>query len=124
MRFFKNLVFYVFTLFMHFLLLYLFANTYYLLYFILIFLSSYILHTYYRYFNSFIFLASLFLIVLLVNLDSYDEFIFDFFLKFNLLSRTTYLNNELIYILTTLHTIILLNLKKFESFWDIIDEKL
>jgi hypothetical protein len=54
----------------------------------------------------------------------YEEFMFELYLSLNILDKITYINSEIMYVLTALHIVLLSNLKKFDSFWDIIDEKL
>ncbi len=123
MKLFENFLFFALVLILHLILLYLFTNEFYILYFLGLAVSLYTISKYYKYFSSFIFLFCLIPIISLVNLDFYDEFIFEFYLKFNMLSSVTYINDELIYILATLHTIVLVNLNKFDYFWDIMEVK-
>ncbi len=59
-----------------------------------------------------------------INMNIYEEYLFEIYLWLDILSRDIYVDSEVSYILMVFHLIILLNLKKFDSFWDIIDKKL
>jgi len=60
----------------------------------------------------------------IVNIEIYDEYLFELYLYLDALDKRIYINSEVMYILVVLHLIVLINLKKFENFWAIIDKKL
>ena len=120
----NNLLFFLGTLFFHIILLMLFSIKLYLLYFIVLVISSYITMKKYNYFSKIIFLLLLSLILVLVNTDIYNTVVFDIYLNLNLFTKIVIINREVMYALTILHLLLLLNLKRFEFFWDIIDKKL
>jgi hypothetical protein len=57
-------------------------------------------------------------------MEIFEEYLFEIYLRLDLLSRDIYIDSVVSYILMVFHLMILLNLKKFDSFWDIIDKKL
>ncbi len=59
-----------------------------------------------------------------INLDIYEEFMFELSLYLDILDNIPYLNSEVMYVLSLIHILFLINLKKFETFWAIIDKKL
>ena len=124
MKLVQNFLFFVSALILHLGLLHLFVLSFYTLYFVGLFASSYLLHGYNRYFSYIVFSIFLILILGLINLDIYDEYIFEVFLWFDVLDWNVEINSEVMYILMALHLLLLLNLKKFENFWDIIDKKI
>ena len=63
-------------------------------------------------------------ILILVNLNAYEEIIFEILLYFDIIGKINYINSEIIYALTIIHILVFINLKKFENIWDIIDKKL
>ena len=106
------------------LLLHLFALGFYTIYFIVLVSSAYLLHRYYFYFSYIVFFLLFFLAVILINLNIYDEYLFELYLYFDVVDKNIYINKQVMYALIALHLIVLINLKKFENFWDIIDKKL
>jgi hypothetical protein len=62
--------------------------------------------------------------VILINLNIYNEYLFELYLELDAVDKNIYISKEVMYSLITLHTIVLINLKKFESFWVIMDKKL
>jgi len=64
------------------------------------------------------------IVLLLINLEIYEDAIFELFFWLNILDRIPYINGEIMYTLTVVHIILLINLKQFENFWAIIDKKL
>jgi len=124
MKLLHNSMFFIGALFLHFGLLCLFASAFYFIYFLSLFISLYLLRRYYSYFSSVVFFIFFVLILSLINLDIYDEYIFEVFLWFDIVNKTIYINSEVMYILIILHLLLLINLKRFENFWAIIDKKL
>jgi len=104
-------------------LLFLFCSNHFIVYFLVLFLVLYYLYKNYA-FSYIIFLVYSSLVIVVMNLDIYDKYLFEFYLYTDLISKTTYLDSEIMYILTIVHLIFLINLKKFENFWDIMDKKL
>ena len=104
-------------------LLFLFCSNYFVMYFLALFLVLYYLYKNYA-FSYISFLVYSSLVIVVMNLDIYDKYLFEFYLHTDLISKTTYLDSEIMYILTIVHLIFLINLKKFENFWDIMDKKL
>ena len=119
-----NLIFFIYALTLNFVLIYLFALDFYLLYFICFFAFSYLLYKYYNHYAPIPFFLFLTIVVAIINLDIYSEVLFEIFLYLNIVDKSLYVNSEVMYILIALHLLVLINLKKFESFWDIIDKKL
>jgi hypothetical protein len=64
------------------------------------------------------------MVLAVINLEIYDELLFELYLWLNILDRVPHINSEIIYALTTVHILFLINLKRFENFWAIIDKKL
>ncbi|WP_373034894.1 hypothetical protein [Sulfurimonas sp.] len=57
-------------------------------------------------------------------MNIYDEYLFELYLYFDALDKNIHVNSEVMYGLIALHMIVLINLKKFESFWVIMDKKI
>jgi len=121
---FKGVIFFCIALVLNFLLLTLFSSSYFIIYFSTLFIALYILNRYYEYYSGVIFYSFLILIFIVINLEVYDEYCFEIFLYFDYVKENIYINSEIMYALVVLHLILLLNLKKFEKLWDIIDKKL
>lgn len=62
-------------------------------------------------------------VIVSINSEIYDEYLFEIYLYFDAIKDSIFVNNEVKYVLTALHLIVLINLKKFENFWAIIDKK-
>jgi len=124
MKFAQRAIFFLSALAFHIILLYLFASGFYTFYFMALIGSSYLLHRFYGYFSYRVFLLLLILVLILVNLNFYDEYIFELYLYFDAVKHSIFVNSEVKYVLIALHLIVLINLKKFENFWAIIDKKL
>ena len=120
----RNFIFFLVAIILHLYLLCLFAKSFYILYFLNLLICSYLLHKYYTYFSFFIFFLCLCLVLIFISLDIYDEYSFEIFLWLDMLNMSIYINSEVMYALITLHILLLINLKKFESFWAIIGKKL
>ena len=124
MKYLKNIGYFILALSLHITLLYLFALGFYTLYFIFLLAASYSLHKYNKYFSDRVFFLLLFFTIVLINLDIFDEYLFEIYLYFDSVESSIFINSEVMYILIALHLIVLINLKKFENFWAIIDKKL
>jgi len=120
----KSILFFVFSLFLHFVLLVVFSLKFYIVYFLLLFSFSFFLFKLYTYYSKYIFFISLTLVFLLINLNIYENIFFDISLYLNIMDKLIYINSEVMYALTIFHILVLLNLKKFVNIWDIIDKKL
>lgn len=123
MKLLKYIGYFIFALLLHTILLYLFVLGFYTLYFTFLLVSSYILYKYNRYFSYRVFSLLLIFVVVFINLEIYDEYIFEIYLYFDAVKGSIFVNSEVKYVLMTLHLIVLINLKKFENFWAIIDKK-
>ncbi len=124
MKLIYSFTFFVGALILHIGLLYLFAYGFYLLYFLNLFVDAYLLYRYYNHFSIMLFFIFLALVFSIINIDIYDEYVFEFFLYLDAVDRSIYINSEVMYVLVVLHLLLLANLKKFENFWAIIDKKL
>lgn len=120
----QEVLFFFSALFLHVILLYLFVSGFYTLYFINLLAASYLLHRFYTYFSYRLFSLLFVSVLILVNLEIYDEYLFEIYLYFDAVQSSKFINSEVMYVLIALHLIVLINLKKFENFWAIIDKKL
>jgi hypothetical protein len=120
----KQILFFVLALSLHLSLLCLFSTSFYILYFTGLFFGLYLLSKYYVYFSHLVFFILTILTTILINLNIYDEYIFEISLWLNLIDKIIYVNSEIMYALSILHLLFLINLKLFDNFWVIIDEKL
>ncbi len=122
-KFGKNIFYFFLGCFLHIVLLHLFALSFYAIYFVCLLIASYILQRYYAYFSYKIFLPLVFLALVLVSSNLYDNYLFELYLYLDAVDKNLYINREVMYGLLGLHLILLFNLKKFESFWVIMDKK-
>ncbi len=124
MNYSKDIFRFIVLLFTHIFLLSLFSLNYYSVYFLFLALIAYGLHK----FGLFLSLKKLLLytaiVFYVINLEIYEDLSFELFLYLNLLDSLLYINSEVMYILSALHILLLINLKKFDTFWVIMDEKL
>jgi hypothetical protein len=120
----QNVLYFILALFLHLVLLYLFVLGLYFIYFLALFSVAFLLYKYYTFFSYKVFLPLLFFIIILVNLNIYDEYLFELYLYFDAVDKNLHIQREVMYGLTTLHLLFLTNLKKFDNFWVIIDKKL
>jgi hypothetical protein len=120
----QNIIYFLAALFLHILLLYLFVSSMFSVYFFTLLGASYLLHRYYKYFSYKFFFSLSFLVISLINLDVCDECVFEIYLYFDAVDKRIFINSEVMYVLSALHLIVLINLKKFENFWAIIDKNL
>jgi len=121
---FKELLFFVISIIFNMILVSLFFSSFYILYFLFLFISSYIFQKYYIYFSHKIFFTLLIIVFIIIDSNIYDKIIFEVSLTLNQFEQNVYMNGEVLYILVAVHLLLLLNLKKFDKFWVIIDEKL
>ena len=124
MRIIKKVFFSLFLIAINFGLIASFSLSFYLLYFLCLFFSLYLVHRYQKYFSNKIFLILCFFTFIIVNLIFIEEFYFEILLYMNLYEEKIHINSEVMYLLNTLHLSLLINLKKFDKFWVIIDKKL
>lgn len=124
MRLRRKVLFFTALLIFHIILLYLFVLGFYAVYFIALFCASYLVYKYYDYFSYTLFFSLSTFVIVLINMNIYDEYLFELYLYFDALDKNIYVNSEVMYGLIALHMIVLINLKKFESFWVIIDKKI
>lgn len=124
MKLFKNLQYFIFALFLHVELLAVFFFGFYALYFLNLLIVMYILNLKFRNFSHVVFFLLVTAVLLIINLKIYEDALFELYLWLNLLDEVPYANSEVLYCLTIVHILLFINLKKFDSFWAIIDEKL
>ena len=124
MKLFKNIQFFICLLFLHVELLAVFFFNFYTLYFLNLFIAMYMLKSKYSDFSLKIFFLFASMVLLLINLEIYEDVIFELYLWLNILDEVPYINDEVMYALTFVHILLFINLKKFENIWAIIDEKL
>ncbi len=122
MRFIKNIIFFINSLVAHFLLISIFCLSWYYLYFLALLISLYFLKNISLNIEYKTFIFLLLLTLILINLDIYHEYIFELSLYLNIEHWSIYINSEVMYVLTLLHLVVLINLKRFEKFWAIIDK--
>ena len=63
-------------------------------------------------------------VIYMINTLTYEDVIFEIELYFDLLGKHIHVDSEIMYILSMVHIVVLINLKKFEFFWDIMDKKI
>lgn len=106
------------------LLLNIFSLGLYTLYFLSLIASMYTLRSLFNHFSLFIISTYTLMTLYLINSDVYKELLFEVHLYLDILERVVYIDSEVMYVLSTAHLLLLVNLKKFDIFWDIIDKKL
>ena len=124
MKFLYDSLIFIVLIVIHVELLLTFSSGYYLLYFLNLFIVSYILSRKYVLNNIYYFLLHVAMVLIIINLNIYDELTFELFLYFNVLDRLIYVNSEIMYVLSAIHILVFLNLKKFENIWAIIEQNL
>ena len=108
----------------NFVLLFIFSSHLYYLYFFLLIIISYLFSKKNHHFCIKIFSYGTIIVLLTINQNFYEDMIFELYLYLDLLNKIPYIYSEVMYILIVLHLTVVINLKKFENFWDIIDKKL
>lgn len=116
MSFVRDSSVFVFLLALHVELLYVFATSYYLFYFINMFFALYIINKYIQNYSKILLALHVGIVLLVINLDIYDELLFEIFLHFDLLNKVIYVNTEIIYALSIIHLLLLINLKRLVEF--------
>ena len=120
----KKVVFFMLSFIIHLELLLVFSLNLYFLYFFNLVVVGYLLSKKYNHFSLGFFLSGILIVLFIINQNYYQELIFDWYLYLNIIDKMPYINSEVMYALSTLHLLVLIILKKFENFWDIIDKKL
>jgi len=123
MRFFINSLGFIFLLMLHVELLVVFSLSYYTLYFFNLLVILYLLHFNFSNYLSNVFFLHVAISLVIINLNIYDEMIFETTLYLNLLESIPYINSEVMYVLSLVHILLFINLKRFENIWAIIDKK-
>ena len=123
MRFFINSLGFIFLLMLHVELLVVFSLSYYTLYFFNLLVILYLLHFNFSNYLSNVFFLHVAISLVIINLNIYDEMIFETALYLNLLESIPYINSEVMYVLSLVHILLFINLKRFENIWAIIDKK-
>ena len=124
MNFLKSSGYFIILLTLHLELVFFFSIGFYIFYFLNLLLVIYTLRNRFNSFPLITLLLHLITVLLIVNLEIYDETIFELQLWLNLLEKLPYISSEVMYTLIVIHILLFINLKKFESFWVIIDKKL
>ena len=124
MKFFGKSLFFMYALLVHIELITVFFFNLYTLYFLNLIFVMYILRYKYNDFSFAIFLFYTPLVLFITKLRLYDEVLFEASLFLNILDKIPFVNSEVMYALGLVHLLLLINLKKFDIFWAIIDEKL
>lgn len=117
----ENFISFLILLLLHLLLLHLFVLGYYALYFVMLFFISYGVQKYLKNLSYKILLLLLAIVVIFINSEIYEEIIFEIYLHFNATHLRIFVDSEVLYALLLLHLIVLINLKKFDKIWDIIE---
>ena len=112
MKFVKISLIFVLLLALHVELLLVFISSFYLFYFINLLLVSFFLYHYIKNYSLVALALHVAIVLLLINLDIYDEYIFEFLLHFNLLGKLNYINSEVMYLLSAVHLLVFINLKR------------
>ncbi len=120
----KIITFFVVSIIFNLILLSLFSLDLYFFYFLSLVIFLYILYRSYKYFSIILFSLFSILTIFVINLEFYNVLVVELFLYYDLAKESIYINSDVMYVLILLHYFFLVNLKKFENFWDIIDSRL
>ena len=52
------------------------------------------------------------MVLILINLNIYNEVMFEIFLFFNIVDKILYIDNEVMYVLSIFHLLVFINLKR------------
>jgi hypothetical protein len=63
-------------------------------------------------------------VLILESSPLYESAVFKIFFYFDIFGKLPYIDNNTAYVLTSLHMLLICNLKRFEKIWDIIDSKI
>jgi hypothetical protein len=124
MNFLKNSVYFLFLLFLHIELIFVFSMSFYALYFLNLAAVIYILRGKLSNISLIVFFLYVVVVLFIVNLEIYNNLVFELCLWLNILEKVPYISSEIMYALCIIHILIFMNLKQFEIFWAIIDKKL
>lgn len=124
MKILNSTLFFIYALVLHVGLIFVFFFEFYIFYFLCLFFVIFFLHYKISDLSPLLFLFYTFLIFLLTSLNAYDEVMFEIIIFLDILGKFPYMNSEVMYALSLVHLLLLLNLKKFENFWVIMDKKL
>jgi hypothetical protein len=100
----------------HLFLLSLFSLKYYLVYFFFIIIFSYLLSKYHSLINKKLIFITSILLIFITNTAIYNELYLETIVYFDIFTYLIYINSEVMYGLSILHLIVLLNLKKIDTF--------
>ncbi|PHS58122.1 MAG: hypothetical protein COB17_03770 [Sulfurimonas sp.] len=120
----KKVLFFILTLIFHLILLFVFEFQLYLLYFILLIFFGFLLFKIFNNFSIKLFCLGFIMVVIFINQIYFKEMLFDFYLYLNIENKLPYINEKIMYILSIVHPLVLINLKKLDKFWDIMGKKL
>ncbi len=124
MKILNSSLFFIYALVLHVELIFVFFFDFYIFYFLNLFFVMFFLHYKIADFSPKLFFLYTLLVLLITKLNIYDEVMFEISLFLDILDKVPYMNSEVMYALTLVHLLLLLNLKKFENFWVIMDKKL
>lgn len=120
----QNLLYFLALFILHLIMLHLFVLEYFTLYFVLAILIFYGIYKFIKHISYVIFFSLLLVVIAIINTQIYEEIVFEAYLHFNATHLRAYVSSEVFYALLTIHIIVLINLKKFEKIWAIMDKKL
>ena len=112
------MIFFIASLVFHVVLLYVFMFHLYYLYFVLLFVFVLILHRLVALSDYKKFLFAMMVTFFIINQNIYDEILFGIHLKYDLLTKLPYIDSEVMYILSVIHILLLLNLKRIRTVFD------
>ena len=112
MNYIRNTLIFLFLMALHVELLFIFSASLYLLYFINLVFVLYLLNRYIKDYPMITLALHVALILIIINLNIYDEYIFEVLLHFDILGKLTYINSEVMYALSIVHLLVFINLKR------------
>lgn len=124
MKYIKQSLIFIFLLCLHVELVLVFTLHFYTIYFLNLILVAYLVSLHYSSYSRIILFLHVAIVLLITKSDAYDEILFEFSLLFDKFYVFPYIDGGIIYALSIIHILVFINLKRFESIWDIIDKKL
>jgi len=112
MNFIRNTLLFLILLALHVELLLVFSSSLYFLYFINMLFVLYLLNRYIKNYPLLTLALHVGLVLIIVNLDIYNEYIFEILLYFDFLGKFIHINSEVMYALSIVHLLVFINLKR------------
>ena len=112
MNFIRNTLLFLILLALHVELLLVFSSSLYFLYFINLLFVLYLLNRYIKNYPLLTLALHVGLVLIIVNLDIYNEYIFEILLYFDFLGKFIHINSEVMYALSIVHLLVFINLKR------------